>query len=173
MKWFRETEIKNVNDLRSAYKKLLIKYHPDNNEEDTTLQMQEINAEYDSLFQRLKKTYEHSESYEHQTDRQKQAYDWEKDQQIRAIIAALSKFKGIEIELCGTWVYVRGNTYPYRKELKALGFRFNSHKGCWIIHYDDYYQYSKTPVSMSYIRDKYGSVVIKTEEKKNRRIRQC
>lgn len=50
MKWFRETEIQNVNDLRSAYKKLLIKYHPDNNEEETSLQMQEINAEYDSLF---------------------------------------------------------------------------------------------------------------------------
>ena len=176
MKWFQENYLKDVNSLRSAYKKLLIKFHPDNNREDTTVQMQEINAEYDLLFQRLKHTYERSESYAKQTDRQKQSYDWKKDKQIRAIITALSKFTGIEIELCGTWVYVRGNTYPHRKELKALGLRFNPHKGCWIIHFDDYYQYHKNPVSMSYIRDKYGSVIINTqtkEEKENRRLQQC
>lgn len=174
MKWFRDS-IDNLNDLRTCYKKLIIKYHPDNNTEDTTSIMQEINAEYDSLFKNLKSAYEKSASYEQQTDRQKQAYDWKKDQQIRAIIMALSKFEGIEIELCGTWVYVRGNTYPYRKQLKELGLRFNSHKECWIVHYDDYYKYHKTPVSMTYIRDKYGSVIIKTERKdeKDRRLQSC
>ena len=35
MQWF-ENNIKDINDLRAAYKKLLIKYHPDNNVEDTT-----------------------------------------------------------------------------------------------------------------------------------------
>ena len=72
MKWFRLEDLKDVNMLRTAYKKLLIKYHPDNNAKDTTGIMQEINAEYDLLFQKLKDTYEHSESYEKQTDRQKQ-----------------------------------------------------------------------------------------------------
>lgn len=36
MKWFNVNEVKDLNSLRSVYKKLLIKYHPDNNEEDTT-----------------------------------------------------------------------------------------------------------------------------------------
>ncbi len=175
MKWFKEEDLKDVNTLRSAYKRLLIKFHPDNNKEDTTVQMQEINTEYDKLFERIKCAYEKSETYGYQTDRQKQAYDWEKDRQLRAIIVALSKFAGLEIELCGIWIYVRGETYPYRKELKALGLRFNPHKGCWIIHFDDYYQYHKKPVSMSYIRDKYGSVIINTQEenKENRRLQQC
>ena len=173
MKWFRPEDLKDVNILRTAYKKLLIKYHPDNNAKDTTGIMQEINAEYDLLFQKLKDTYEHSESYEKQTDRQKQAYDWEKDKQLRAVIVALSKFAGLDIELCGTWVYVRGETYPYRKELKALGLRFNPHKGCWIIHYDDYYKYHKKPVSMSHIRDKYGSVIIQTDTREETRLEKC
>lgn len=73
------------------------------------------------LCERIKCAYESSESYEKQIDIQKQAYDWEKDKQLRAIIVALSKFTGLEIELCGTWIYVRGENYPYRKELKALG----------------------------------------------------
>lgn len=88
----------------------------------------------------------------------------------------LSRFTGLEIEICGTWIYVRGNTYPYRKELKVLGLSFNKHKGCWIIHFDDYYRYHKNPVSMSYIRDKYGSVIINIEAKEEqsyRRLQQC
>ena len=161
MKWFNQEDLKDVNTLRAAYKRLLIKYHPDNNKNDTTGMMQEINAEYDLLFQKLKDTYEHSDNYKKQTDRQKQAYDWEKDKQLRAIIVALSKFAGLEIELCGTWVYVRGETYPYRKELKVLGMNYNRQKKCWIIHFDDYYKYHKKSVSMSHIRDKYGSMIIR------------
>lgn len=173
MKWFNQEDLKNVNTLRAAYKRLLIKYHPDNNTQDTTGMMQEINAEYDLLFQKLKDTYEHSEDYEKQTDRQKQAYDWEKDKQLRAIIVALSKFAGLEIELCGTWVYVRGETYPYRKELKVLGMNYNRQKKCWIIHFDDYYKYHKKSVTMSHIRDKYGSVIIQTDAREERRLEKC
>lgn len=173
MKWFNQEDLKDVNTLRAAYKRLLIKYHPDNNKNDTTGMMQEINAEYDLLFQQLKDTYEHSDNYKNQTDRQKQAYDWEKDKQLRAIIAALSKFAGLEIELCGTWVYVRGETYPYRKELKVLGMNYNRQKKCWIIHFDDYYKYHKKSVSMSHIRDKYGSVIIQTDAREERRLEKC
>lgn len=173
MKWFRETKIQNVNDLRSAYKKLLIKYHPDNNEEDTTLQMQEINAEYDSLFQRLKDGFEHSESYEHQTDRQKQTYDWQKDTQIRDIILKLSYFTKIEVEICGVWIWV-SNCYEYRKELKELGFHWAKQKQMWYLHFDDYHKFGQKTADMDYIRSKYGSVKIKTEkeESQKRRIRQ-
>lgn len=173
MKWFNQEDLKDVNTLRAAYKRLLIKYHPDNNKNDTTGMMQEINAEYDLLFQQLKDTYEHSDNYKKQTDRQKQAYDWEKDKQLRAIIVALSKFAGLEIELCGTWVYVRGATYPYRKELKVLGMNYNRQKKCWIIHFDDYYKYHKKSVSMSHIRDKYGSVIIQTDAREERRLEKC
>lgn len=173
MKWFNQEDLKDVNTLRAAYKRLLIKYHPDNNKNDTTGMMQEINAEQDLLFQQLKDTYEHSDNYKKQTDRQKQAYDWEKDKQLRAIIVALSKFAGLEIELCGTWVYVRGETYPYRKELKVLGMNYNRQKKCWIIHFDDYYKYHKKSASMSHIRDKYGSVIIQTDAREERRLEKC
>lgn len=176
MKWFKQEDLKDVNTLRIAYKKLLIKYHPDNNKEDTTVQMQEINAEYDRLFERIKCAYESSESYEKQTDRQKQAYDFEKDQKIKDIISALCRFAkfDIQIEIIGTWIWVTGNTKPYKEQLKQLNLHYAKNKKAWYIHFDDGYKGNRHTVSMSFIRDKYGSVIIKKEDKEeNRRLQQC
>lgn len=64
-----------------------------------TAQMQEINSEYDRLFERLKDSYESSDNYHEQTERQKQSYDYCKDKKIRDIITALSKYAGLEIWL--------------------------------------------------------------------------
>lgn len=165
MKWFHADEIKDLNSLRSAYKKLLVRYHPDNNAEDTTADMQEINAEYAALFQRLKNDFEDSGHYDGATNRQKQNYSWEKDKQIREMILALSRLEGLVIEICGVWIYVRGNTIQHKKELHALGLTWNRQKKCWIIHFDDYYRHGQQSMSMSYIREKYGSVFVKGMEK--------
>ena len=165
MKWFDVNEIKDLNSLRSTYKKFLIKYHPDNNAEDTTADMQEINAEYALMFERLKNGFEHSEHYDRATDRQKQNYSWEKDKQIREMIIALSRLEGLIIEICGVWIYVRGNTKQHRQELRALGLTWNRQKECWIINFDDYYRHGQQSMSMNYIREKYGSVFVKSAEK--------
>lgn len=166
MKWFDVNEIKDLNSLRSTYKKFLIKYHPDNNAEDTTADVQEINAEYALMFERLKNGFEHSEHYDRATDRQKQNYSWEKDKQIREMIIALSRLEGLIIEICGVWIYVRGNTKQHRQELRALGLTWKTRqKECWIIHFDDYYRHGQQSMSMNYIREKYGSVFVKSAEK--------
>ena len=50
MKWFKE--VTSIEELRSQYKALALKNHPDVG--GTVKAMQEINAEYDALFARLK-----------------------------------------------------------------------------------------------------------------------
>lgn len=168
MKWFNEKEISNINELRTAYKKLLVKFHPDNNLDiDTTKEIQEINAEYEILFKKLKDFFESSSQYKNATDREKQFYDYEKDQSIRDIINKLSHIPNIIIEIIGCWVWVSGNTYPYRKELKELGLRFCNKKVAWSIHFDDYYKRHRGTATMEHIRNKYGSQVVtpnKTEQ---------
>lgn len=160
MKWFQG--ITTLKELRKEYRRLVVKHHPDNGGSEDVIK--EINAEYDRLFKKLKYDYEHEDMYSKATGKQKQSYDWQKDTQIRETLMQLSRFKDITVEVIGVWIWV-SDCYPYRKELKALGFRWASQKQMWYKHFDDFHKFSSRPASMSYIRAKYGSVEIKFQEK--------
>ena len=165
MKWFKE--INSLDELRKLYRKLVVKHHPDNGGSEEIIK--EINSEYDTLFKRLKNDFEHKETYQNATNKQKQAYDWQKDQKIKEMILQLARFKGITVEIVGTWIWIT-DCYQYRKELKELGFRWAREKKRWYIHFDDYYRFGSRPASMSYIRNKYGSVEIRYSTEGNEKI---
>lgn len=161
MKWFKE--INGLNELRKLYKKLVVEHHPDNGGSEEAIK--EINTEYDILFKRMKNDFEHADAYKNATDKQKQPYDWQKDQKIRDVIMQLSRFKDIKVEIIGVWIWV-SECYAYRKELKELGFRWAGQKQMWYIHFDDFHKFSPKPAFMSYIRAKYGSVEVKFKKEK-------
>ena len=118
MKWFKE--IQSLDELRKLYRKLVVKHHPDNGGSEDAIK--EINAEYDILFKRLKNDFEHKDAYKNATDKQKQQFDWRKDQQIREKVMQLSRFKGITVEIIGVWIWV-SNCYEYRKEIGRASCR--------------------------------------------------
>ena len=170
MKWFDEG-IDNLNELRTIYKKLLIKWHPDNNADDTTSIVQEINAEYDVLFKRLKNSFEGEASYKDASESVKQSYDFSKDKEMRAIIEKLCIYEqyGVILEICGTWLWISGNTKPFKEDFKAMGLHWAKKKCMWYIHFDDYHKFSKRTMSMDYIRDMYGSIKVHGEDKDEKR----
>lgn len=141
--------IKDLNELRNAYKKLLIKFHPDNNPQmDTTNIMQEINAEYDALLQRFKSSSEYTSSAE---------ADFNEDE-LKHILNELVKLNAdIVIEIIGTWIWVKGNTYPVKSQLKALNFKWSSQKHMWYWGTLTHRVHNAMP--MEYIRMKYGSTI--------------
>ncbi len=53
------------------------------------------------------------------------------DERIRAAIEKIITLEGLEIEICGLWVWVGGNTRPYKHELKATGYSWALNKGKW------------------------------------------
>ena len=53
MKYF--TNIRTLDELKAAYRRLALKYHPDMG--GSTEIMQEINAEHDALFEQLKRQH--------------------------------------------------------------------------------------------------------------------
>lgn len=162
------TYFKNVNTLetlRRQYKELLKIHHPDNggNLED----MQNINAEYDRLFKVLKNMHESKQTSSHsKADYNNMKYDFAKDEMLREMLQKVIHFKDITIEVVENWLWLSGNTYPYRNELKELGFKFGGQKKMWYWHSETFRKRSRKTLSMDDIRNYYGSMEVQTEERK-------
>ena len=168
MKYFNN--VNALEDLRRQYKELLKKYHPDN-PQGSTEACQEINAEYDRLFKVLKDKHESKSdktadsTNTKQSEYSKNMYDWENDKALREVLQKIINFDGIEIEIVGAWLWVSGNTYIFKDELKEMGFKWASQKKQWYFHTDAYRKRSRKSLSMDDIRNYYGSTKVQTDSR--------
>ena len=146
-------ECKTAEDVKQAYKQLVKKLHPDNNPgHDTTKDFQEMQQEYRSAWERLKNIHVNAdgETYEKATEETADEY--------MAMINQLFGLDGIEIELCGSWLWITGNTKEHKETLKGMGFKWACKKGAWYYHRDPWMKRSrKGGVPLDEIRAKYGS----------------
>ncbi len=149
MKWFNNPE--TLEDLKKQYKRLAFQNHPDRG--GKTSDMQEINAEYEDLFSRLKDVHKNAQG-EFYTAR---TATTETATEFMDIIEKLIRMDGIEIEVCGSWLWVTGDTRRHKEDLKALKFRWSSNKGAWYFHRDGYKKRSNKSLTLDEIRDYYGS----------------
>lgn len=152
-----------LEELRKQYKELLKKHHPDNG--GNVAAMQEVNAEYDRLFKLLKDKHE-NDAAEEQTDYNRNMYDWENDRALREVLEKIIHFSGIEILICGQWIWVDGNTFSYKKEFKEMGFKWASQKKKWYFHTDIFRKKSRKTLSMEDIQNYYGSTTVKETGRK-------
>ena len=119
--------ISTLEELRKQYKELLKLHHPDNG--GILEIMQEINAEYDRMFKILKNQHENNCSSDRantNNDYNNMKYDFAEDEKLREMLNKIIHFNSIDIELVGAWIWLSGNTYAHKKELKELGFRWAS-----------------------------------------------
>lgn len=148
MKYF--TNINTLDELKAAYRRLSMKHHPDRGGDTAT--MQEINAEHDELFERLKKQHNASADEFHQTT--------ETPEEFREIIELLLKLEGLTVELCGSWLWIGGDTRQHKETLKAAGCRWSNNKKLWYWHHaEEGRKWRRGKATMSDIRTKYGSQV--------------
>ncbi|WP_313184730.1 J domain-containing protein [Lacrimispora sp.] len=162
MKYFNN--VGTLEELRKQYKELLKKFHPDN-PNGSTEATQEINAEYDKLFQILKDKHDNRE-YGSRTAYDDLKYDFAEDERLREVLQQVISFVGINIEIVGAWIWIDGNTYSYKAELKTLGFKWASDKKKWYFHTEAFRKRSHKKLSIDDIRDYYGSTEVKPEETK-------
>ena len=72
---------------------------------------------------------------------------------------------GLEIELCGRWLWIGGNTREHKEALKALGCKWSKNKMLWSWHHEEAgRKWRRGNYTMGDIRRKYGSYNVQMSE---------
>lgn len=145
-----------LDQLKAEYRRLCLRFHPDSNSpEADTATMAAINAEHDRVFEQLKAEHNRRAAAdpEHKT-----RYTTETPAEFRDIVAALLKLDGLTVELCGSWLWIGGDTMRHKDALKAAGCSWAPKKRLWSWHHaEDGSRHFRGKATMAEIRSKYGS----------------
>ena len=139
---------RTAEEAKALYKELAKKLHPDCG--GSTQAFQELQRQFTDAWERLRcihMTHDGTQ-YEKETDEAAEEY--------MDIIEQLMSMH-VDVELCGSWLWITGDTKPYKNELKALGARWSANKTCWYIHRGHYRRYHNRAYSLDEIRGMYGS----------------
>jgi curved DNA-binding protein CbpA len=122
MNYFNSTM--TADDAKKLFRKLAVELHPDKASEENK-------GKAHLAFIKLKHEYEAYLKGSH-CFTSKQASDETNamDEFIKAN-EFIKSFAGVTVELTGSWVWLCGNTYPYKNEIKEKGFAFSGAKKKW------------------------------------------
>ena len=137
-------------DIKLAYRKACSQYHPDRNPAGLEM-MKVINSAWSALSDYV----EGSVSVEEESELN---LSEEMNDALNAIIGL-----GLEIEICGTWIWVSGDTRTHKEALKLGGYKWAPKKMLWHWRPEGSKSWSKGKYSMDEIRSAHGSVNIKTK----------
>jgi curved DNA-binding protein CbpA len=154
---------KTNEEVKTEYRRLCKLWHPDlgtqEEKAERTRVMQEINAAYAraSANHRFDEMREHAKAKGKPEPTAKDYADAAVvDECIREAIERIITLEGLEIEICGLWVWVGGETHKHREELKVARYHWSPNKEKWY--------FAGVPAGRSHgmdmdsIRARYGSV---------------
>lgn len=139
--------------IKQAYRKACSTYHPDRNPAGLEM-MKMVNQAYDVL---------RNETGTAQNNASKDDLSSYGEE----IFNALSKIihLGFDIEICGSWVWLHGDTKPHKELIKESGFMWAPKKALWYYRPADYKSKGRGKFSMDEIRTKHGSERVTMRER--------
>lgn len=134
-------------DIKRAYRVAAFKYHPDRNPAGLEM-MQMVNAAYDCL-----------KDFSGEFEEESQTFSEKINAALNAIVGL-----GLDIEICGCWVWVSGDTKTHKEALKSAGFLWAPKKLSWYFRAEEHRsRRSGAQYSMAQIRERFGSERVKDE----------
>lgn len=140
-------------DIKKAYRRECIRLHPDNGgSEELFKQMQQ---DFKRMFDKVKNVHvnKDGEFYE----KSGEYATSETAEEFMDIIDSLNNLPELEVEICGTWLWISGNTKPVKEKLSALGCKWSQNKRMWYYQRDGLKRFHKRAWTIDQIRGVYGS----------------
>ena len=154
-------DCKTIEELRAEFKVLCMKLHPDKVGGDSSLFV-EMKNEYDNLLH----LFSASEAGRANGLGQQARYTYESESELAKKIEELMNVVDITIEICGSWLWVGGNTYPVKDRIKAMGCKFSGTKKLWYWSSSIVEGKKRGIYTMDKIRNKFGSELLESTGKK-------
>ncbi|ENO9982411.1 J domain-containing protein [Morganella morganii] len=141
-------------DIKTAYKKASLKFHPDRNQGNPVAaeMMKAVNCAYDVLMQNLDKINAFQS-----TDESKR-YNY--GEEIENVLNELNVLSGIIFEVAGNWIWISGDTKTHKDALGAngLGCKWSPKKSMWYYRPEEYKAHgNRKSHSMDEIRAMHGT----------------
>ncbi len=141
---------KNYDDARAIYWELAKQFHPDKG--GKTADFQELQNQFENFKPR-------EEKFKGEADQ------WKAKEYANIIEQLLKIDSSILIEICGSWIWLSGNTKPHKESIKAIetgeSYKrvWHRKKEMWYFSPKNYYRGkgNGTDYSMDWIRGEYGS----------------
>jgi hypothetical protein len=140
----------NPSEIKIAYRKACIKYHPDRNPAGLEM-MKAINVAYSFLVEI---------SYNGEERPIDEEVNSNFGDMLNDAINAVINLAGVDVEICGAWVWLTGNTKEYKANIKDAGYWWAKKKTAWYFRPADYKSKNKGDWDLDKIRSKYGSVSV-------------
>ena len=144
MKYFKNFE--TLQDLKTQYRAFAKQLHPDCGGDAKAFT--EMNAEYQQALEMLERGG--AKAYN-----QRQTVS-DEGKAFKAVIDLLLSLK-LDVEICGDWIWISGDTHPAKEQLKALHCRWSRNKARWYWAPAYSKTHSRGKTTMESIRAKYGS----------------
>lgn len=151
--------IETLEELKKAYRKAAMELHPDRGGDAKAFA--EMQNEYEAAAKRLANNEQSWKRHQKKDGTQKTAQEiFEEQKEFAEIINKLINLDGLQLEICGSWLWITGDTKEWKEQLKEVGAKWASKKKAWYWFAGEWYRKTKKHFTMDEIRTMHGSTVI-------------
>lgn len=148
--------LKTESEIKARYKELAKKHHPDLGGCLET--MKQINNEYEKALTGMYETSGKSITEIEEL--------LKKDVVLREKLNGILALDGLNIEICGAWLWVTGDTKSHKDALKMLRFFWAQKKLAWYWRSEEQKSYNRKSMSLEEIRQRHGSFSVESKKLK-------